>query len=359
MKLLILIPIKSLILGLFLRIIKCFNEINKRDLYNLVRLNCTVMLFGVVTMDVYIFLALFCFVTTTIIGFSFRHKINNTISTVSIDYFLNRTKAMFSSRQIRIQWIAKLLLLIDIIVIYYFAFVFDSINETSWFSMNGIKEIAEKIEIYFDEKIDPLKWKEKMALIAPITALGVATIFHRLDKAYNGGGLVDLLRDSNDHKNSYNINPDVIAATMQKQSILAAIAAIMIGIIQGAIDKKPGFAQVAAEISMGGFMLSMLLLFISILCYDYANRFNLTVAFKARLVGKGLTLDIFSWYLVLFSFTTSIGVINVTLSIITCTLSGIVLTWYYFLDKGSKPSSSPLQIGSIEKNLDSVQADLD
>ena len=180
---------------------------------------------------------------------------------------------------------------------------------------------------HWQSKLEGFSARQWASLLTPVAALTLAFAAHRSDGKWNGRGIRDLTQKMKD--NAYNLETDVIAASMTKQSVLAAIASILIVIIQAA-PKTTDYLRVVWVISTIGFVLSILLLLVSMVCYDYASRFNWSSFYKAQLVGKALDFDIWSWYCLLTSLVLSIALISVRLSIVSGMFGGILMWWYYF-----------------------------
>ncbi|HEX8736568.1 MAG TPA: hypothetical protein VF721_14655 [Pyrinomonadaceae bacterium] len=189
---------------------------------------------------------------------------------------------------------------------------------------------------------------EWVVITAPIIAFGISKVTHYLDRQCKGGGIRHVVTSLK--TNRYATDASVLAATMSKQSVLAAIAAILLGIIQGVkseLEKQASnsdilqsplaapdimpFPLVAAELSTIGFLISILLLLISMKCYDYSSRFNFHPVYKITLISKGLDLDILSWYALLFSFALGIASMSESISILLSFMTGFLLWWYYFI----------------------------
>src|SRR5829696_4334203 len=215
-----------------------------------------------------------------------------------------------------VRWVTLALLLTAALILSCFAFR-DSIRDT----------------------LEPYSFsaREWVSLLTPIVAYFLAQIFHQLDERFEGGGIRSrVLAVKRANRHTYDLNASVIATTMTKQSVLTAIAAILLAVLQGyrqdADSQATGeFSSFAARLSMIGFLVSIVLLLVSMKCYDYACRFNLDRIHRAELVSKGLTLDIWSWYLLLFSLTVGVASISTTVSIIISFVAGYLLWWYYFV----------------------------
>lgn len=187
---------------------------------------------------------------------------------------------------------------------------------------------------------------EWVVLITPALTLVTAWLAHHYDVVpedggaknsffkTGGGGVKDaILRIERESR--YNLQTEVIAASMTKQSILAAISAGLIVFIQPSSGKLQAageslFRYCARGLATGGFAFAILFLLISMVCYDYASRFKWPAYYKAQLVRKALLLDVLSWYFMLTSFTLSIALISPRLSVLTCVTSGFLMWWYYF-----------------------------
>jgi hypothetical protein len=178
----------------------------------------------------------------------------------------------------------------------------------------------------------PQEW---VALLAPVAAYVLAQIFHWMDNKWKGGGIRN--RVYSIEGKHYVLDSGVLSATMTKQSVLAAIAAILLALIQGKrgtlslVPMDNSFPVLMAELSTLGFLVSIVLLLVSMKCYDYANRFNLEDVYRAELVSKGLDLDIWSWYTLLCALVYGIAVISAAFSILTSFVTGYLLWWYYFV----------------------------
>lgn len=170
--------------------------------------------------------------------------------------------------------------------------------------------------------------RQWMSLITPAAALTLASIAHVADGwCKKGQGIRNITRRMGGV--TYNLETDVIGASMTKQSILAAIASILIVIIQAAPKTTP-YLRLVWVLSTCGFVVSIVLLLVSMLCYDYASRFNWNSFYKADLVGKALRFDIWSWYALLTSLVLSIALISTRLSVASGIFAGILMWWYYF-----------------------------
>lgn len=177
--------------------------------------------------------------------------------------------------------------------------------------------------------------QEWVALFAPAAAYGLAQSFHWMDCKWKGGGIRDRVYSiKGEH---YVLDSGVLSATMTKQSVLAAIAAILLALMQGkrgALSWVPldeSFPVMMAELATLGFLISIVLLLVSMKCYDYANRFNLEDVYRAELVSKGLDLDIWSWYTLLCALVYGIATISAAFSILASFVTGYLLWWYYFV----------------------------
>jgi hypothetical protein len=169
-----------------------------------------------------------------------------------------------------------------------------------------------------------------MALCLPIVVLPfLALLFHRLDAKRGGGGIKDRI-GALPHPHS-RLTPDVIAATMTKQSILAAIAAIFLASEEKGSLAATEFSRFSIGLSRLGFAVALLLLTVSVLAYDYANRFELRREEKYELVRKGLSLDVLSWYVLLASYIVNMASTNVRTSILVSIITGFLVQWYYFI----------------------------
>lgn len=205
------------------------------------------------------------------------------------------------------------------------------------FALGQQRLTGEVISNFITRRFSHLTAREMAVLLAPVVAGGIALLTHIADGLMKGGGIRHRVRETH----PMHVQPDsaAISATLTKQSVLAAIAAILLVIVQtvkgaipnGSPDVAVGFPALAAELSTIGFVTAILLLLISMKCYDYAHRFNLAKKYKDTLLHKGLKLDINSWYLLLYSFAMGVAVISETLSILLTMFGGLMLWWYYFI----------------------------
>lgn len=232
-----------------------------------------------------------------------------------------------------VKWFTLALLLASALALSYFAF-----------GKGQYVSIPSTIPILNGEII-PFSVRELVSLATPIVAWVLAMIFHVLDKRFRGGGIkdrVDIVTKLTGR--SYDLTPGAIAATMTKQSVLIAIAAILLGVVQAyhrgsgdaVVIRESEFKIFSSRASMLGFLLSIVLLLVSLKCYDYACRFNLKDLYKAELIKKGLVLDIWSWYLILFSLVIGVASLSTTVSIAVSFVVGYLLWWYYFIHPKSE-----------------------
>ena len=177
---------------------------------------------------------------------------------------------------------------------------------------------------------------EWVALITPGIAILMAAFAHWRDNSSEGRGVKDIITRTVG-KFPYSLDADVISASMTKQSVLAAIAAALVAVIQlyNPVDsRKVMFQELVKTISTIGFAFAILLLLVSMVCYDYAGRFRWPTFYKAQLVRKALLLDVWSWYLLLASFVLTLALVRPWLSILTCITAGFLMWWYYFFPRG-------------------------
>lgn len=204
------------------------------------------------------------------------------------------------------------------LVLIWFAF-FKGPEGISWPSCETVGQWINRLQAF--------SARQRVSLIAPAAALTLAYVAHLGDGKWGGHGIRDLTQKM--RGSAYNLETDVIAASMTKQSVLAAIASILIVLIQAA-PKTTDYLLLVWLLATCGFVFSILLLLISMVCYDYASRFNWSSFYKAELVGKALRFDIWSWYFLLTSLVLSIALISPRLSILGCLFAGILMWWYYF-----------------------------
>jgi hypothetical protein len=197
---------------------------------------------------------------------------------------------------------------------------------------------------------------EWVALITPGLAILMALFAHWRDEASHGQGVKDIIKRVVG-KNPYNLEADVMSASMTKQSVLVAIAAALMAVIQ-LYPKAPAteYWTLVKELSTFGFAFAILFLLVSMVCYDYASRFRWPTVYKAQLVHKALLLDVLSWYFLLTSFILTIALISPRLSILMSIVSGVLMWWYYFFPRGGPGDT--LGIRGISKHVIKVN-DLD
>ncbi|HYH87057.1 MAG TPA: VOC family protein [Pyrinomonadaceae bacterium] len=173
---------------------------------------------------------------------------------------------------------------------------------------------------------------EWVALITPAIALLTAWFAHWRDERLGGRGIKDIITRVVG-TNPYNLDTDVIAASMTKQSVLAAIAAALLVVIQIFEPKNKMYGALLKYLSSCGFAFAILFLLVSMICYDYASRFRWPAYHKAQLVRKALILDVLSWYFLLTSFVLTTALISPRLSVLTCIAAGFLMWWYYFFPR--------------------------
>jgi hypothetical protein len=173
------------------------------------------------------------------------------------------------------------------------------------------------------------KLAELIALLTPAVALLTAWFAHYGDERYGGRGIKHVIQQVKKSKQSYNLKPEVITGSMTKQSVSAAIASILVALVQQ-YPNQTTFGTLIKFLTTCGFGFTILFLLVSMVCYDYASRFRWKPSHKAQLVRKALLLDVWSWYFLLTSFVLSLALISARLSVATCVLAGILMWWYYF-----------------------------
>ena len=199
-------------------------------------------------------------------------------------------------------------------------------------------------------KQSPFSAVQWVALITPGIAILMAAFAHWRDHWSQGRGVKDIITRTVG-KNPYSLDADVISSSMTKQSVLVAIAAALVAVIQlynPVSDVPPAnptlgttldsgkvmYRETVKTISTIGFAFAILLLLVSMVCYDYAGRFRWPTFYKAQLVRKALLLDVWSWYLLLASFVLTLALARPWLSILTCITAGLLMWWYYFFPRG-------------------------
>ena len=147
--------------------------------------------------------------------------------------------------------------------------------------------------------------------------------------------------------------PDIILAIMQRQNIHVAIAlGLLVAIFQSHFLEPRGrvsaitdiikqFRICVAWIVTLGFALSVVLILVSALSYDYSCRFNWEEAHKRSLMRKGMKLDIWSWYAFTVSLILSIALVSPILCILINFSYGFLLLYYYFFTDDVKLEKTP------------------
>ena len=176
------------------------------------------------------------------------------------------------------------------------------------------------------EQLRGFKLAEVIALITPVIALSTAWLAHYEDERYGGRGIKHIVKKMG---RPYSLKTDVIAGSMTKQSVLAAIASILVALVQQ-YPNETAFGILIKFLTTCGFGFTILFLLVSMVCYDYASRFEWKAHHQAQLVRKALLLDVWSWYFLLTSFVLSLALISARLSVVTCVLAGVLMWWYYF-----------------------------
>lgn len=232
-------------------------------------------------------------------------------------------------------WIITIVLVLDAALIYVALFA-------------GVDKLwPQDLGLFLQSLIDRYKnWegfkaRQWVSLITPVAALFIAWLAHGLDGKYNGSGIRHYTTGMRGR--AYNLETEVIAASMTKQSVLAAIASILVFVIQAYPKAQSLYLRIVTFTATCGFLLAILFLLISMVCYDYASRFNWNTFHRAELVRKALNLDIWSWYLLLMSFVLSIAFISARLSILICIVGGILMWWYYFFRPEKERALPPLR----------------
>ena len=205
--------------------------------------------------------------------------------------------------------------------------------------------------------LSEINTRQWIYLSAPLITFLSTVITHSLDDKKGGGGIRHRAAEIN---GIYNLDAQVISATMTKQSVLAAIASILIIVVQGARGllqpgaPPPHFSILVERVATVGFLIAILLILLSVKTYDYANRFKWEnhqsyqreeegeySYYRVRLVGKALQLDIYSYYFLLFSFVLSTALIKDWLPIFASIACGVLLWLCYFFPLKGKSGEGP------------------
>ena len=186
-------------------------------------------------------------------------------------------------------------------------------------------------------------------------------ITHKVDESRKGGGIVHAYKNlpKNPKKPTMVTNTGVISAIMARQAIHIAIAlGLLVVVFQGKFldpgekvkglsDSFKQFQTCIAWIVTGGFSLSVVLILVSALCYDYSCRFQWTDDLKLVLLRKGLKLDIWAWYAFTVSLILSIAVVSPLLCVLINAGYGFLLLYYYFFPY-PLPTSDPIPRRDLE-----------
>lgn len=205
----------------------------------------------------------------------------------------------------------------------------------------------------------PFTTPQWVALITPGLIILMAAIAHWRDGAAVGRGVKDIITRTIG-RNPYNLETDVISASMTKQSVLAAIAAALIAVIQiypGSSESD--YLTLVKKFATFGFAFAILFLLVSMVCYDYASRFRWPTFYKAQLVRKALLLDVWSWYLLLASFVFTLALVSPRLSVLTSIVAGVLMWWYYFFPRGGLGdtlgirgiANQMIKVGDLDKSV--------
>ncbi len=193
------------------------------------------------------------------------------------------------------------------------------------------------------EKSACLSWREFWFMLAPVVTFGFTYFAHVLDKRAAGGGMA---RRGVEIEHVHNLEADTVIGTMTKLSVLVALAAIFIVIVQ-ADPAQNAYAAAVRWFASAGFLVSIFLMLISVKTYDYANRFNWEAHpysgsarwsyYRVHLARKAFLLDISAFYFLLFTAILATGLVARWMPIAASFLCGFVL-WasYFFL--GREPS---------------------
>lgn len=218
-----------------------------------------------------------------------------------------------------------------------------------WILVSGVAVILAVISIVENIKNESLKPSQHWDLINVVSLCFVAytilsvMITHRVDEARKGWGIRDAYKTRREpDKSAMVTQTGIISAIMGRQAIHNAIALGLLVVIfqRGFLD--PGkdvtklsdalknFKMCVAWLVTGGFALSVVLILVSALCYDYSCRFKWTDDLKLSLIRKGLSLDIWSWYAFTVSLILSITLVSPLLCILVNAGYGFLLLYYYF-----------------------------
>ncbi len=227
------------------------------------------------------------------------------------------TFTVFFRRQVVRAWTFTFLVVVGSVLL--FVSLFAGQNGMEFQPMRAV----ERAHVYLRE----FKAAEFIALITPAVALLTAWFAHYGDEHYRGRGIKHIVKKMGPE--CYNLDTNVITGSMTKQSVLAAIASILVALVQQ-YPSQNAFGVLVKFLTTCGFGFTILFLLVSMVCYDYASRFQWKQFHKAQLVRKALLLDVWSWYFLLTSFILSIALISPRLSVATCVSAGILMWWYYF-----------------------------
>jgi catechol 2,3-dioxygenase-like lactoylglutathione lyase family enzyme/protein-S-isoprenylcysteine O-methyltransferase Ste14 len=188
-----------------------------------------------------------------------------------------------------------------------------------------------------------LSLPELVFIAAPVLTFLFTLTAHIVDKKLAGGGMAQRAVEL---KHLHDLKPDIVTGTMTKLSVLVALAAIFIIIVQQD-PALTGYTAFVRWIASVGFLISIFLMLISVKTYDYANRFNWEEHptrggaqwsyYRIQLASKAFALDISAFYFLLFTAILATGLVERWLPIPASLLCGFALWVTYFFFRKDPP----------------------
>jgi uncharacterized membrane protein len=193
-----------------------------------------------------------------------------------------------------------------------------------------------------------------VSLIFVLYTILSVIVTHKIDERREGWGIRHAYKTLD--KPAMVTETTIISAIMARQAIHIAIAlGLLVVIFQNKFLVPKGdatalpdilsqFQTSIAWIVTGGFSLSVVLILVSALCYDYSCRFRWREGHRYILLRKGLELDIWAWYAFTVSLILSIALVSPLLCVLINAGYGFLLLRYYFFPY---PKSQPCAIEPV------------
>jgi hypothetical protein len=193
--------------------------------------------------------------------------------------------------------------------------------------LSFLRPSAKTIAIIYGnlKNLNPL---QGVGLLAPFVTALIIFYCHHDDCSREGWALKARFRRLRERR--YNSDISLISAIITKQSVIAAIAIGALLLVSTSIQQANFYMRLVARISTIGLSCSIVCTLVSILCYDYAARFNWRQDFREDLLRRGLIVEMIGWYLLTLSFVLAIGSFSVVLSLALNFIYGSLLLFYYY-----------------------------